>query len=184
MNNQKEIEKLLLLFYKGNTTSEDEIYLYRLLIDQPAGTNYTSEQLAFIAMMEYSDEFDSDSWSNEDWQLADWLDNKLVEKKPIDISIFSYFTRWRREYVAAIIAVLVVVTSIFLFDRKAPKPLALRNGQSISKEEASQEVQKSLQLLATCFEHTEQATQKTSETFSDIHRILDKSMISRRKNKK
>lgn len=34
MNNQKEIEKLLLLFYKGNTTSEDEIYLYRLLIDQ------------------------------------------------------------------------------------------------------------------------------------------------------
>jgi|LSQX01.1.fsa_nt_gb hypothetical protein len=183
MNNQKEIEKLLLLFYKGNTTSEDEIYLYRLLIDQPAGTNYTSEQLAFIAMMEYSDDFNSDSWSNEDQQFSEWLDNELVEKKTVEIPIYSYFMQWRG-YVAAVIVVLVVVTSTMLFNKKASEPLALRNGQSISQEEASQEVQKSLQLLASCFEHTEQATQKTSEAFSDIQRILDKSLLSGKNNNK
>lgn len=183
MNNQKEIEKLLFLFYKGDSTLEDEIYLYKLLIDQPAGTNYTSEQLAFIAMMEYSDDCNSDSWSIKDRQLADWLDNELVNKKTIVTPYFSHFTRWGR-YAAAIIVILVVGTLTFLIDRKTPEPLALRNGQSISQEEASQEVQKSLQLLASCFEHTEKATQKTSEAFSDIHRILDKSLISGKKNNK
>ena len=183
MNNQKEIEKLLLLFYKGNTTSEDEIYLYRLLIDQPAGINYTSEQLAFIAMMEYSDDFNSDSWSNEDQQFSEWLDNELLETKTIVTPYFNFFTKWGR-YAAVIIVILVVGAVTFLIDRKAPEPLALRNGQSISQEEASQEVQKSLQLLASCFEHTEQATQKTSEAFSDIQRILDKSLLSGKNNNK
>lgn len=91
--------------------------------------------------------------------------------------------QWRG-YVAAVIVVLVVVTSTMLFNKKASEPLALRNGQSISQEEASQEVQKSLQLLASCFEHTEQATQKTSEAFSDIQRILDKSLLSGKNNNK
>ena len=182
MKNKKEIEKLLFLFYNGDSTLEDEVDLYKLLIDQPAGTNYTSEQLAFIAMMEYSDDFNSDSWSNEDQQFSEWLDNELVEKKTI-VTPYFIFTKWGR-YAAAIIVILVVGTLTFLIDRKAPEPLALRNGQSISQEEASQEVQKSLQLLASCFKHTEQATQKTSETFSDIHRILDKSLISGKKNNK
>lgn len=174
MNNQKEIERLLSQFYEGITTPEEEIDLYRLLIDQPEGTNYTSEQLAFIAMMETSNEVNSDSWSEEDKQFANWLDGKLTKKEAIEVPFFRHFQRWRG-YAAAIVVILAVGALTLLFQDQAPEPLALRNGQVISQEEASQEVQKSLQLLANCFEYTGQATQKTSETFSELHRVLEKS---------
>lgn len=181
MNNQKEINKLLSQFYAGNTSTVEEMELYRLLIDQPKEIDYTAEQLAFIAMIETTDHIDSDAWSDQDQQLADWLDSEILKEKKTKAPLIRHIFRWKR-YAAAVIVMVGVGALTLLMDRTATEPLALRNGQTISQEEASLEVQRSLQLLANCFEYTEQATQKTSDTFSDINRILDKSKISTKKD--